>query len=750
VSSVDLYLFYTIMSTNTNSLFDIAYHYVNETSCPIFLTGKAGTGKTTFLQHVKNNCAKNIMVVAPTGVAAINAGGVTMHSFFQLPFGPYVPFVSRGFGINEQVVDRHTLLSKLRFGSQKKKAIEELDLLIIDEVSMLRSDLLDAMDTILQYVRKKKSPFGGVQVLFIGDLHQLPPVVKDDEKNVLDEHYQSPFFFHAKVFEQIQPIFIELKKIYRQKEQQFIDLLNHVRNNNLQDDDYALLDQKYDPHFIDTENKYITLCSHNYKADALNEQELGKIKSALFSYQGEIKNDFSERSLPCPMQLQFKVGSQVMFIKNDSSIEKRFYNGKLATIVQLTHDSISVKFRGEPDIYEVQKETWKNITYVIDTDKNEINEKVVGEFVHFPLKLAWAITIHKSQGLTFEHAIIDAGDSFAAGQVYVALSRCTSLNGLVLRTPISRRVLPTDTRIFAFQKIEKNEHELATQLNNEREVYEAQRILTVFDWQKMQEAFFTLQSKVMSLAKLNQDAKVLLYLKKIGEALQHQKNLIKKFNEIAHNLLHDISIHGDATLLKKRTSKAIVYFTNDILQALILPLHECLQHLLTKSNAKKILDTIIDVEQTWWSKLKNLEQLSLNGELLCAAELHKLRPTLQVDKEKVKKEKKEIGNSAKESFAYFASGKSIEEIAKLKNLALSTIEGHLCEFIRTGELGIENFLNENQLATIKYGYNKANVHSTSEIKAILEDKYSYRELKMGITYLFFIKEIEPKVISPLA
>ncbi|MBK6329540.1 MAG: AAA family ATPase [Bacteroidetes bacterium] len=432
---------------DTNHYFKLAFDYVMNTSCPIYLTGKAGTGKTTFLKYVKQHCTKNMIVVAPTGVAAINAGGVTMHSFFQLPFGPYVADAPRGFGLNENMVDKNALLGKLKLGGNKRTLIQELELLVIDEVSMLRSDMLDAIDTILRMVRKRNKPFGGVQVLFIGDLYQLPPVVKDTEATIFKTYYQSPFFFHAKVFEQTQPIFIELKKIYRQNEQQFIDILNNLRNNDLSEQDFDILNSRYNPTFTPKDHKYITLTSHNHKADAINHQELEKLKSTVYEYHGEIKGEFNDKQLPTDLLLKLKEGAQVMFIKNDSSGLGRYYNGKIAIIDKIDKNEIIVRFPDSNDIMTIEKETWENITYRHDDEKNNIEEKVLGTYTQFPLRLAWAITIHKSQGLTFTHAIIDAGSSFAPGQVYVALSRCTSLEGIVLQSRILPNAIHSNYRI---------------------------------------------------------------------------------------------------------------------------------------------------------------------------------------------------------------------------------------------------------------------------------------------------------------
>ncbi|MBP8754793.1 MAG: AAA family ATPase, partial [Chitinophagales bacterium] len=351
-----------------NENFKLAADLVNFTSQNIFLTGKAGTGKTTFLKHIRNTSLKNMAVVAPTGVAAINAGGVTMHSFFLLPFEPFLPV--RG-GWDAGYANQSNLFSKVRLSKAKREVMEQLELLIIDEISMVRCDKLDATDAILRYVRKSNLPFGGVQMVFIGDMFQLPPVTKDDEWAMLKNHYESPFFFHSKVVRQFPPLHIELKKIYRQKEQQFIDLLNNIRNNTMEQNDFEILQSRYNPNFKPgKEENYITISTHNYKADAINDIELQKLPGKAYTYTGKVEGEFNENNYPTDLHLTLKENAQVMFIKNDSGEDRKYYNGKLARIKELSNDSITVITNEDNFEIELEIEEWENVKYNFNKEKN--------------------------------------------------------------------------------------------------------------------------------------------------------------------------------------------------------------------------------------------------------------------------------------------------------------------------------------------------------------------------------------------
>ena len=431
----------------TNAQLELAFNFVQYTGQNIFLTGKAGTGKTTFLKSLKERSPKRMIVVAPTGVAAINAGGVTIHSFFQLSFAPQI-------GIeNEQV-------RQMRFNKEKINIIRSLDLLVIDEISMVRADILDAIDRVMRRFKNGRKPFGGAQVLMIGDLQQLAPVIKNEEWNLLRREYETIYFFSSKVLKETKFVSIELRHVFRQQDDKFIAILNKVRDNKLDQEAVNVLNQRYLPDFKPNDiDGYITLCTHNVQADRINEAKLRSIQSKAQIFTARIEGKFPEYSYPTDFELKLKIGAQVMFVKNDPSPEKLFYNGKIGMITDIDDDTVFVRCPDdEVDEIAVSPLLWENVKYSIDEKTSEIKEETEGSFSQIPLKLAWAITIHKSQGLTFERAIIDAEASFAHGQVYVALSRCKTLEGMVLSTPISNRSIINDGTISGFiQDVEKNQ-----------------------------------------------------------------------------------------------------------------------------------------------------------------------------------------------------------------------------------------------------------------------------------------------------
>ncbi len=426
-----------------NPEIDLAWDFANNTDRTFFLTGKAGTGKTTFLHKLKNESLKRLVVVAPTGVAAINARGVTIHSFFQLPFGPILP---------ETENLRNDLFSK-KFSKTKINIIKSLDLLIIDEISMVRADVLDGIDQVLRRFRDRSKPFGGTQLLMIGDLQQLSPIIKDDEWQLLKKYYNTGFFFGSNAFQHSNALCIELKHIYRQESEDFIKILNEIRNDTLTPESSEVLNKRCQLDFTaDADEGYITLTTHNNRADRINAVALKKLKGKSYIYEAEIEGKFPEYTYPTHLELELKVGAQVMFIKNNSSPEKRYFNGKIGTILSLENDEVVVRCPGDDFNIVTTSEAWKNINYSIQQETKEIVEDEVGSFTQIPLRLAWAITIHKSQGLTFEKVIIDAGKAFAHGQTYVALSRCKTLEGIVLNAPLSQKSIINNHEVAFFSK----------------------------------------------------------------------------------------------------------------------------------------------------------------------------------------------------------------------------------------------------------------------------------------------------------
>jgi tRNA uridine 5-carbamoylmethylation protein Kti12 len=471
------------MIFQSNPQLELAFDFLQYTNQNIFLTGKAGTGKTTFLRNLKKLSPKRMVVVAPTGVAAINAGGVTIHSFFQMSFGPQIP-VEPGQQRPMAVPDDANVAAGIkRFSREKINIMRSLDLLVIDEISMVRADILDGIDEVLRRYKNRYKPFGGVQLLMIGDLQQLAPVVKDDDWKILKAYYDTGFFFSSHALKRSKFIGIELKHIFRQSDQQFIDLLNKVRENRMDEETLQQLNSRFIPGFNPEEKEgYITLTTHNYQSQQINEMRLGQLKTKSHRFKAEVQGEFPEFSYPTDLVLELKEGAQVMFVKNDPSSEKRFYNGKIGKITHIFDDVIEVECPGEDLPIEVEKAEWQNPRYTLNETTQEIDEDIIGTFTQYPLKLAWAITIHKSQGLTFEKAIIDARASFAHGQVYVALSRCKTLEGLVLSSSIASHSVKNDTTVIQFtDNVERNQPGQA-ELQQSRKEYVQQLLNELFDF----------------------------------------------------------------------------------------------------------------------------------------------------------------------------------------------------------------------------------------------------------------------------
>ncbi|MEI7471587.1 MAG: helix-turn-helix domain-containing protein [Chitinophagaceae bacterium] len=531
-----------------NEVFDLAYRFITETAENVFLTGKAGTGKTTFLKYLRENAVKNIIVAAPTGVAAINAGGVTLHSLFQLPFHPFLPTKNH----------KEELISKSRIGKQRLQLLRKMELLIIDEISMVRADTMDAIDTILKHVRKNHiQPFGGIQLLCIGDLFQLPPVAQNHEWSILSEYYSSPFFFDSMAIKEQMPLLIELNKIYRQKEDSFVRLLNKIRNNQMEADDFEDLAFRYHPNFVaGPDEKYITLTSHNNQADTINQQALYKLNGSAFNYSAIVEDDFPENMYPAEASLELKEGAQVMFLKNDN-VFKRYYNGKIGTVKWLEADKIIVDCDGTE--IEVGKETWENSRYVLNRQDEKLEQEVLGCFTQYPLRLAWAITIHKSQGLTFDKVMIDAGSAFSSGQVYVALSRCTSLEGIVLLSKITPAVIFNNEKVKSGQQSLVHRGSLTERFEGARQVFTQQLLEGLFSFDELVITIDYLYNCIgQHKEKLNNDAQE--WCRLLKENIYADKGVGIKFNSLIASLMKSEAIVEKNELLQNRITDAANHF----------------------------------------------------------------------------------------------------------------------------------------------------------------------------------------------
>ncbi|MCL3782250.1 helicase [Prolixibacteraceae bacterium JC049] len=546
--------------TIANPDLELAYQFVSNTNASVFLSGKAGTGKTTFLHRIKDEVPKRMIIVAPTGVAAINAGGVTIHSFFQLPFTPHVP------GSDGQSNE-----SEFKFSKIKKDIIRTLDLLIIDEISMVRADLLDAIDSVLRKYRYSNKPFGGVQLLMIGDLQQLAPVAKPTDWQILKNYYQTVFFFSSKAFQNTKHVNIELKTIYRQTDKKFISILNEIRENALSKSAHATLMKRYNPQFDpEKEEGYIILTTHNYRAQSINEKRLNQLETKPHQFKATIDGDFPEYAYPTYAQLELKVGAQVMFVKNDTTFEKSYYNGKIGVIERFQFDKIVVRCEDREDPIYVEKEQWENVKYKLNKETNSIEEEVVGSFVQYPLKPAWAITIHKSQGLTFEKAVIDAQSAFAHGQVYVALSRCRTLEGMVLHTPISESAIINDPSVVSFSRHMEANHPNEDLLKNYQCSYQYDLLHALFNFEEIARWC----SKLNYLLERNRERiqGTLLDLPEDNHSkcIESVFDVADRFRNQLRVLEHKNLVPEKDTTVQERISKAANYFLTEM-EKLVVP-----------------------------------------------------------------------------------------------------------------------------------------------------------------------------------
>ncbi|MBM6992842.1 MAG: AAA family ATPase [Prevotella sp.] len=696
-----------------------AWDFVEHTGTSIFLTGKAGTGKTTFLKAVKEHSSKRMIVVAPTGVAAINAGGVTIHSFFQLPLSPYIPGTS--------------IKDRFDFSKEKRRIIRTLDMVVIDEISMVRSDLLDAIDFVLRRYRDHTQPFGGVQLLMIGDLQQLTPVVTPQDEEMLRAYYDTPYFFGSKALQQISYVTIQLTHVYRQQDQQFIDILNHIRDGKPTPEDLTHLNERCRPAFFPkAEEGYIRLTTHNRMADSYNETELQKLPGQRFVYRAEVKDNFPEYSYPADVSLELKLGAQVMFIKNDPTGRHQYYNGRIGHVVAIDDEHIQVKCPGDSEPIDVEPQVWENTRYVINERTRVIEPQVQGTFRQYPLRLAWAITIHKSQGLTFDHAIIDAGLSFASGQVYVALSRCKSLEGLVLATPIAGRSIINDGRVTDYISHQQEAAEQSiSKLPSLKEEYFRFQLLDLFDFTEVfsneQMVYRTLLEHFRSNARLTSYH---------GEVVQKFKT---KVMDVAYKWLAFIraqqpeALHEDAFL--ERVKRSAGYFL-EVLEAQIGDALEKTKQ--AKSQNEKANELLEERYKELWMAylaknkvLRRMEEESFDVPTYMIAKQESLLDAMDVvspgsrrtrvrrsrtvgdtpfddaparprKERKPRQPRQPKGATAQTTYEMLLSGKQPEAIAAERGLAMSTVFTHLAQYIRNGKLSADKVIEASKVKAIRH------------------------------------------------
>ncbi len=730
---------------NTQEAAVLTENFITYTNENIFLTGKAGTGKTTLLKKIISQTHKKTLVTAPTGIAALNAGGVTLHSQFQLPFGGFLPinqvFMPTG---SLRFETKKSLGRNMQMSSIKRNTIRAAELLIIDEVSMLRADLLDAIDQILRMIRRNQAPFGNIQVLFIGDLLQLPPVIKNEEWDVLKNHYASPFFFDAQVMQQKPPVYLELTTIYRQADTNFTEVLNRLRHNQLLDADIELLNKHYKPNFHPAKTEgFIRLCTHNRDADLINRQELDLMPARSTTLKAAIAGDFPEHIYPVEANMEMKLGAQVMFIKNDSTGENKYYNGKIGWIEEIGSETLTIDL-GNKDFIKIGKHLWKNIRYNIDEATKEITEEELGTFEQYPLRLAWAITIHKSQGLTFEKAILDIEKVFASGQAYVAFSRLKSLNGLVLSSPIRRSGINPDQSVMRFE--EKKD----LQGNPENIWQEASaKYLQMFlrnafnlrhlcdEWRQHLDSYNAAENKstkqtfkgwaeniYQRLSELEstggkfiQQIDQLSYQKNWNQLFERLKAAVAYFEKLLKAISSDVflQLRGVGKLAKtKEYYKELELLDASTLDAL-LNIKKAYVLFHTRINGKENADKLWkEALNTSWRTALLTQEVNL--------------PAPQ------KKPKKEKGETQKLTLSYIKEGLSIEEIATLRGLAVGTIEGHVSTLIKNQNLDISEMLSTDAFDTANKIIQEHPDTKTWDLRDFVSSNLAFRDIKWVAAY----------------
>ncbi|MBF4506259.1 helix-turn-helix domain-containing protein [Flavobacterium sp. JLP] len=740
--------------------------FINQTQKSIFLTGKAGTGKTTLLREIIATTHKNTVVVAPTGIAALNAGGVTIHSMFQLPFSAFIPSYENNSQFTETVKfeNKETLRRHFKMNNVKRNVIKNMELLIIDEVSMLRADLLDAIDFMMQTVRKNTRAFGGVQVLFIGDLLQLPPVIRDEEWRTLRNFYKGKFFFHSHVMQQNPPLYIELSKIYRQTDDKFISVLNNLRNNQITPQDIEILNEYVKPDFDLKNNKgYITLTTHNVKADSMNEQAISDLAGNEYTFQPFVVGDFPEKIFPVEENLKLKVGAQIMFVKNDLSFEKRYFNGKMGVIKSLSPEEIFVHFPEENKTIEVEKYEWKNIRYKVNELTKEIEEEVLGTFAHYPIKLAWAITVHKSQGLTFEKAALDVSQVFLPGQAYVALSRLTSLNGLILLSPIQMNGISNDQDVMDYALNKATEEVLKHSLHFETKNFIHNYLINSFNWTDLAQEWRNHRFSYNENAVNSEKAKHSAWAHKRLEIMDSLVDPAQKFIQQLNKIFNKETV--DLFFVQERVVAAYDYFfkpmdklVTDLLQKMaeiqkfkkVKEFYEelaFLDDLQTKAvlrlmKAKLLIEIVVAGEPISKEKLTSPEIKNFKTDKISKireefnmsnTDIFKLdEPVVRyVAKKLDKNEPKSIKKTTvEETHELWLEKNSIEDIARIRKLTVQTIEMHLVKLIQAKKVDISDVLPYDKILALRDAFEFYQEESLNGLKEKHGDEFTWDELKM--------------------
>ncbi len=713
----------------------LAWKYITETNVSVFLTGKAGTGKTTFLRRLRERAPKRMVVLAPTGVAAINANGQTIHSFFQLPFGPMVPGQQ-----NERK-------SYYKTGKEKKNIIKTMDLLVIDEISMVRCDLLDAIDTELRKYKDRNKPFGGVQLLMIGDLQQLAPVARESEWALLSPYYDTPYFYGSKALQQIPYVTIELKKIYRQSDSSFIDILAHIRNNTVDQATIDKLNSRYIPNFVPPEGEdWIRLTTHNNMAQSYNESMLENINAIPMSFKAKVQNNFPESSYPADENLVIKVGAQVMFIKNDPSGAHAYYNGKIGVVRGVDNDeNIVVWSKEDGRNINVGRVDWENTKYVIDPQTKDIKEEVEGVFTQYPLRLAWAITVHKSQGLTFNHAVLDINSSFAHGQTYVALSRCRTLEGMVLAKPMQAASVITDATVNSYMNGKLEEAVgMKEQLPQMRVDYYLSLLDEMFSFIPFMDDFNYL-TRVVDEHLYNQYPDFLALLKERKDLIK--KSLVDVAVIFRNQYLQILSQEGiQSEHLKERLHASSEYFMNKMVEIFTPIMSSWSIKIGNKATSTQYNNALDAFKLSLAVKIGVFKYIGENGfsvsnylSAKAKSSLNDLTPHREqaaksADTVKVKAEKKEKrvkGESQRQTLQMYRDGMTIADIAKERALTVSTIEGHLASFVEQGELSVDELVSKAHQTKIREIVAKFDgAYTLTDIKKLLPDDYSFGEIRL--------------------